>query len=200
MIVAEQLVLLALEPERGVFARGVQPVRLRSGAAAAILADMILHKRIARSGDGIELADALPDFHPLLSEGAVLLAHGPRQRSIADAIHRVERGIGSLLKRLLRSLTARDILHDEREAFVLHRYPVRSMQALREVFEHVHAVEAGRNPQPAHVALAAIADACGVLDVRLSPEERMKVRRHVEGSSEDLQLILEISRVLARTS
>ncbi|HET7843460.1 MAG TPA: GPP34 family phosphoprotein [Xanthomonadales bacterium] len=208
MILAEQLVLLALEPETGKFARGLDRERLRLGAAASIVAEMALHKRLARAPEGMALSDAMPDFHPLLSEATALLARVGRSFGADEAIARVASGISGLLDRLLHSLNARDILHDQREAFFFHRYPVRSMQSLREVFAHVHAVESGNHPQPTHIALAAVADACGVIDVRLTPEERFRVRRHldpdaqgscVRNAPEDVQLVLDIAKALAES-
>jgi len=207
MILAEQLVLLALEPESGAFPRGLDRKRLRLGAAASILAEMALHKRLARAVvGGMELSDAMPDFHPLLAEGTALLARVGRAFSADEAISRVASGISGLEQRLLDSLNARDILHDQREAFFIHRYPVRSMQSLREVFAHVHAVESGKNPQPTALALAAMVDASGVLDVRFTPEERFRVRRHLDPAApgscvrnppEDLQLVLDLAQALA---
>jgi hypothetical protein len=206
MILAEQLVLLALEPESGAFARGLDPRRLRIGAAASIVGEMALHKRLARAAGGMELSDALPDFHPMLAEGTALLARVGRSFSADEAISRVSSGISGLLQRLLRSLNARDILHHQRQAFFIHRYPVRSMQALREVFSHVHAVEAGQQPQATELALAAMLDASGVLDVRFTPEERFRVRRHLDPAApgscvrnppEDLQLVLDVAQALA---
>jgi golgi phosphoprotein 3 len=208
MILAEQLVLLALEPESGAFARGIDRDRLRRGAASAILGEMALHKRLARAVDGMVLSDALPDFHPLLAEATALLARVGRSFSAEEGISRVAAGISGLLDRLLRSLNARDILHDQREAFFFHRYPVRSMQSLREVFANVHAVEGGDHPLATQITLAAVADACGVLDVRLTPEERFRIRRHMDPSAqgscvrnppEDLQLVLEIASALSRS-
>lgn len=206
MILAEQLMLVALEPESGRFARGISKERLKLGAAACILAELALHKRLARAVEGMALSDDMPDFHPVLSEATALLARVGRPFPAREGITRIASGISGLVSRLLRSLSARDILHEHREAFFFHRYPVRSMQWMREAFAHLHAVETGDHPAPAHVALAAMADACGVLDLRLTPEERFRIRRHLDpnaqGSSvrnapEDVQLVLEISNALA---
>lgn len=206
MILAEQLMLVALEPESGRFARGISKGRLKLGAAGCILAELALHKRLARAVEGMALSDDMPDFHPVLSEATALLARVGRPFPAREGITRVASGISGLVSRLLRSLSARDILHENRQAFFFHRYPVRSMQWMREAFAHLHAVETGNHPTPADVALAAVADACGVLDVRMTPEERFRLRRHldpnaqgscVRNAPEDLQLVLEISSALA---
>lgn len=207
MILAEQLMLVALEPESGRFARGISQGRLKLGAAACILAELALHKRLARAVEGMALSDDMPDFHPVLSEATALLARVGRPFSAREGIERVASGISGLVSRLLRSLSARDILHDNRQAFFFHSYPVRSMQWMREAFSHLHAVETGARPQAPEIALAAVADACGVLDARLTPEERFRVRRHldpnaqgscVRNAAEDVQLVLEIAASLAQ--
>ncbi len=183
MILAEELVLLSMDPDRGVVARGIDVDRLRRASAAAILGELLLHKRINTSADGLMLSDPLPDFHPLLGEASRIIGRHTRPLAFEAAIGRVATGIGGLIKRLLRSLVARDILHDQREAFFLHRYPVRSMQALREVFGHVHAVIAGQGTVQ-QVALAGFSDAGGVLAVRMTPEERLRTRRQIDARRE----------------
>jgi hypothetical protein len=196
MILAEELVLLSLDPDRGAVARGIDVDRLRRAAAAAILGELILHRRINSGPDGLMLSDPLPDFHPLLAEASRIIGRHTRPLAREDAIGRIANGIGGLIKRLLRSLVARDILHDQREAFFLHRYPVRSMQALREVFGHVHAVIAGQGTTQ-QVALAGFSDAGGVLAVRMTPEERLRARRQIdsrrESANADLAALLDLA-------
>ena len=199
MILAEELVLLALDPYRGAVARGIDVDRLRRAAAAAILGELILHHRGNSGPDGLMLSDPLPDFHPLLAEASRIIGRHTRPLALEDAIGRVANGIGGLIKRLLRSLVARDILHDQREAFFLHRYPVRSMQALREVFGHVHAVIAGQGTTQ-QVALAGFSDVGGVLAVRMTPEERLRARRQIdarrESANADLAALLDLAHAI----
>jgi hypothetical protein len=202
MIIAEQLVLLALDPERGTFSHGINRKALARGACAAVLADLVLSRRVARRGRGIALLDNLPDFNPLLDAAGKALASS--DTGIGDAIERIARKLGSIEGRLLASLVARDVVHHYRQAFVLHRYPVRSMQALRVVFDRLH--EAARMPQPspAAVAFAAIAERCGVLAARTTPDERTRIRQRINAlrldpdiSVVDLSLVLEIGEYAA---
>ena len=204
MILAEELVLLSLDSDRGRIANGIDKRSLLRGAAGAILAEMVLRKRVHAAPGGIALSDSLPDFHPLLSEATRLLARERGAIAESLAIRRVASGISGLLRRLLHSLVARDILHDERQAFFVHRYPVRSMQALREVFARVHAVVAGQGGHP-ELALAACAEASGVLAVRFTSEERFRVRRQIEtrreqavaGGDTEARLILSLAAAIA---
>ena len=179
MILAEELVLLSLDSDRGRIANGIARQALLRGAAGAILAELVMRKRIHPMPGGLSLSDSLPDFHPLLTEATRVLARERGAISEATAIQRVAGGISGLLQRLLRSLVARDILHDERALLFTHRYPVRSMQSLREVFARVHAVVAGQGGH-SELALAACAEASGVLAVRFTSEERYRVRRQLD--------------------
>lgn len=203
MIIAEQLVLLALDPELGSYARNIDRKALVRGACAAMLADLVLSRRVARRGRGIALLDNLPDFNPLLDAAGKALAAS--DNGIADAIGLISRKLGSIDRRLLASLVARDVVHDYRQAFVLHRYPVRSMQALRVVFDRLHEAARAPQPSPGSVAFAVIAERCGVLAARTTPDERTRIRQRIEAlrlnpdsSAVDLSLVLEIGEHAAR--
>lgn len=201
MTLAEQLVLLALDPQRGRPADGIVAARLRRGTAAAILAELVLHRRLIADGDRVALADALPDYHPLLSEAGPLLSKGGEPISIAEAIHRVERGIPNLVQRVIDSLVGRDLIHHYRQAFVFHRYPLRSRQALDAVFATLHRVMDGKAAALPELALAAIVDCCGVAGARLASEKQFLLRRSLHAdhggaivASEDFRLIRAIAR------
>src|SRR5688572_28186336 len=112
MILAEKLVLLSLDPERGKPAPGVEPARLRTGAATALLAELVLHGSLSGNERGLVLDERLPDFHPLLSETTRALHGHPAGLDPADAVRRVARANSGLVARLINNLVARDILHD----------------------------------------------------------------------------------------
>jgi hypothetical protein len=197
MIIAEQLVLLALDPERGVAAPGIRRDALARGACACLLADLVLSRRVARRGRGIARLDDLPDFNPLLDVAGRAIPL--EEIAVPQALARIAAATGSLVSRLLDSLVARDVLHRQRTALVLLRHPVRSMQALRGVHQRLH--EAARDPaaSPAALALALMADRCGVLEARSTPDELGRIRgridemrRNPDASAMDLSLLLDI--------
>lgn len=177
MTLAEQLVLLALDPLRGKPALGVVVSRLRRGTAAAILAELVLHHRLLAIGDRVAMADALPDYHPLLGEAGPLISRGGAPVSPAEGVRRVERGIPDLVGRVRDSLVARDLIHHYRQAFFIHRYPLRSQQALDEVFAALHRVIDRQQATLADLALAEIVDCCGVAAARLTSEKQFLLRR-----------------------
>jgi hypothetical protein len=198
MIISEQLMLLALDPEHGTIARGIDLGALQRGAGAGLLAELVLSRRVARRGRGIARLDNLPDFNPLLESASRALPEG--ELTVENALARIMRAAGSLNRRLLDSLVSRDVLHHHRRALLLHRYPVRSMQALREVHSRLAEVEHTAQPAPHAVALAAVAARCGVLAARTTPDERRRIdarleslRRNPDGSAMDLSLLLQIS-------
>ena len=55
MILAEELVLLSLDSDRGRIANGIDKRALLRGAAGAILAEMVLRKRVHDAPGGIAL-------------------------------------------------------------------------------------------------------------------------------------------------
>jgi hypothetical protein len=186
MNLAEQLVLLALDPEKGVLARGIERRPLRRGIAAAVLAQLALHGRLRGEADTVAVSDNLPDFQPLLDEAATRLASERTEMPVDDAVSLVDGTLGDSVKRVLRSLVARDVLHDYREAFILHRHPVRSMQALREVHESLRGIARnGTAPANSAVALAAVGDGCGVLSVRMTASEAENLRGRLRRLADD---------------
>lgn len=201
MTLAEQLVLFALDPLRGKPAQGIPAHRLKRGAAAALLAELVLGKRLIAVGDGdaVCMLDTLPDVNPLLDEAGPLLAKQPVPVPITEAVRRLELGIRGIVPRLLDSLVGRDILHRAREAFVLHRYPLRSQQALGQVHERLRSIYEREHPDAGAIALGAIADASGVAAARMSTEDRFRMRRRLapgHGESHgDLALIFRIAQI-----
>jgi len=194
---AEQLVLLALDPMRGRPAPGVVSARLRRGAAAAILAELVMHHRLVARGDRVAMADALPDYHQLLGEAGALIRRGGVPLPLAEALQRVERGIPKLVERVLDSLVARDLLHHYRQVFFLHRYPLRSRQALDEVFAVLHRVMENKAPSASDLALAAMADCCGVASARLPSEKQFLLRRGLHNIDPALEGRAELETVIA---
>jgi hypothetical protein len=203
MIISEQLMLLALDPEHGTVARGIDLAALERGACAGLLIELVLSRRVARRGRGIARLDDLPDFNPLLQSASRALPAG--EVTINAALAAIARASGSLSSRLLNSLVSRDVLHRQRRALVFHRYPIRSMQALSEVHARLAEVEHKAEPTPQALALAAVAARCGVLAARTTPDERRRIdnrleslRRNPDSSAMDLSLLLEISAAAAK--
>jgi hypothetical protein len=204
MILAEQIVLLALDPERGTLAPGIASARLRRAAAAALLVELILVQRLLPHAAGVAVADQLPSFHPLLSEALRVLSRSGAPLPAAAALHQVERKIRPLLRRILSNLVDRDILHEQREWLLRRRYPIRSMQALSEVFDSIHAALAGRGDTRS-ILLLALANAGEVLGARLTAEERARAvlrlgqpitleHPYVDGHRRSLQAVLDAAR------
>lgn len=198
MTLAEQYVLLALDPLRGKPAAGIVPASLRRGTSAAILVELVLHHRIAVSHGEVTVAAALPDFHPLLGEAVPLLSRGGGPIAVGEAIARIERGIPHLVDRVLDSLVARDLLHHYRQAFVFHTYPLRSRQALDEVFAALHRVidgTASRN----ELALAALVDCCGLGAARLPSDTQFLLRRALAAAEQQPHAPAELVEIRAIT-
>ena len=176
MTLAEQYVLYALDPMRGRPAAGVDGAALRRGTAAAILAELVLHHRLRGDAARGVVVDALPDYNPLLVEASALLHRDAGPVPITEAIERIARGIPRLERRVIDSLVARDLLHHYRQAFLWHRYPLRSRQALDEVVAMLDAVIDGESTGLRELAFASLVDATAVASVRLTDEQRKRLR------------------------
>jgi len=203
MTLAEQYVLYALDPMRGRPAAGVSGAALRLGTAAAILAELVLHHRLRGDCSGGVVVDALPDYNPLLVEASALLHKAGGPVPVADAVHRVARGIPGLERRVIDSLVARDLLHHYRQAFVLHRYPLRSRQALDEVVAKLDEVIDGGPAGLHELAFASLVDGTPVASVRLNAEQRQRLRARLdadEGGDRVDRESFRLIRAIARTA
>ncbi len=203
MIIAEHLVLLALDPEAGSLAPRVRREALERGARACLLCDLAISRRIGRRGRGIARLDDLPDYHPLLESAARSLP--AREVSFVEALAGVGSALGSVLPRLIDSLLARDVLVQQRRGLLRRRYPVRSMRALHEVHHRLQELNVAPQPQAPSIALAMVADSCGVLEARTTAEELSglrariaELRRAPVAGGPDLSLLYDIAAASAR--
>ena len=136
MLIAEQLMLLLLDPERGeldVRRDATDPDRL---AAAAILLDLAENRNLVHRNGQVGFHARFPPGHPLLSvAGDALRAAGPGV-PLASALDLVETRTRPVARALLDGLHRRDLLHRLRRPawwpWAEWKYPLRSSQARNE--------------------------------------------------------------------
>ncbi|MFG2285645.1 GPP34 family phosphoprotein [Streptomyces sp. NPDC048595] len=171
LTLAEELLLLALDPVRG---RPLNnPRYLRYGLAGAALADLEATGRIAvERGDRVKVANPLPLGDPIL-DGALATLPAPAKGGRGVRAHRWVRGAGRPVQELcLRRLEERGALrrqaHRALGLFPYERFPAGAVDLggpARARFKA--AVEAGLPDQRARL-LAAYSSATG-LDAKLLP-------------------------------
>lgn len=136
MLIAEQLMLLLLDPERGeldVRRDATDPDRL---AAAAILLDLAEQRNLGHRNGQVAFHPRFPSGHPLLNTiGEALGAAGPGV-PIGAALDLIETRARPVARSLLDGLHRRDHLHRIRQPawwpWAPWRYPLRSLQARNE--------------------------------------------------------------------
>ncbi|MDE1959110.1 MAG: GPP34 family phosphoprotein [Xanthomonadaceae bacterium] len=165
VLITETLLLLGLDPRRGVLAVQRRGVGMQGLSAAALLADLIVLDRLRPAGRGDLVAEsAVPAAHVLLTEALQRL--GTRSLTPAQALLRVGQGIHRLPQRVLDGLARRDLLHripNVRGFPALGvRYPLRSVQA-RQDAEQVARSAAGAPTTVRSLALLQLLDTAGLL-------------------------------------
>lgn len=165
VLITETLLLLGLDPRRGVLVAQRRGVAMQSLAAAALLADLIVLDRLRPAGrDDLVAESAMPAAHVLLTEALQRL--GTRSLTPAQALLRVGQGIHRLPQRVLDGLARRDLLHRIPNVRGLPalgvRYPLRSMQA-RQDAEQVARSAAGAPAAVRSLALLQLLDTAGLL-------------------------------------
>lgn len=136
MLIAEQLMLLLLDPKSGeldVRHDATDPDRL---AAAALLLDLAEQRNLSHRNGQVAFQRRFPSGHPLLGvAGEALGAAGPGL-PIASALDLIETRVRPLARALLDGLHRRDVLHRLRRPawwpWAALTYPLRSSQARNE--------------------------------------------------------------------
>lgn len=175
MMLAERLLLLCWDAHRGTPAAGVRVARLRRALAAAILAELVLHRRLDGTVDALRVPDDLPDYTALAGEGAAILRRSGRAMSAAAAVRTIESRMPRLHARIVASLVGRDVLH-QYGLPLFRRHPVRSMQALQAAHAELESCCGSLAPAPSALALAAILDGSGLLAARVTRDDASAIR------------------------
>jgi hypothetical protein len=136
VLIAEQLLLLLLDPERGeldVRRDATDPDRL---AAAAVLLDFAEQRNLGHRNGYIAYHARFASGHPLLKvAGEALVAAGPGV-PLASALDLIETRTRPVARSLLDGLHRRDLLHRLRRPawwpWAAWKYPLRSLQARNE--------------------------------------------------------------------
>jgi len=178
MLIAERLVLLALDPLSGRLVPLRRGTRADTLCAAALLIDLLLQQRLTVDASQRWLADTLPSSHAPLSAAAAALAVAPPPNT-AEALRRVERRLAPLAGDLLEGLFRRDFLHRQRDWRFWRgdtvRYPLRSLQARNDAAQFLQSACDGSSP--AGLGLLLLADLAGVLTTHLDASHHERANR-----------------------
>lgn len=141
MLIAEQLMLLCIDPQRGEFDTSLAHVDLNSLAAAALILDLAEQRRLRYRSGHVAIEALLPTTHPQLAHAAQVLAGPANGLRLGAAIELLVSRLSPISKHLLESLFRRDVLHRIRASWwpwSRVTFPLRSLQARNEAISVLH--------------------------------------------------------------
>lgn len=147
MLIAEQLMLLCLDPTSGRFEASRSHLDIDSLAAAALLLDLMENRRLRFNAGFVAIESHLPVSHMQLTAASHALAG--HTLGVDAAIDLLVSRLPSIAAQLLESLFRRDLLHRVRAGWWPgsgKRYPLRSLQARNEAIARVAAAARAATP------------------------------------------------------
>ena len=164
MRIAEQLMLLCIDPVRGEIETSRNHVDIDVLAAAALLLDLAEQKRLRFNADFVAIETNLPVSHvQLMAAAQTLGGHGLGMEAALDLL--VAR-MAPISRHLLDGLFRRDMLHRIRASWWPgsgYRYPLRSLQARNEAIMQVVAAIPPGAPTLRGLGLLLLVDLAGGL-------------------------------------
>ena len=164
MLIAEQLMLLCLDPTSGRFEASRSRLDVDSLAAAALLLDLMENRRLRFNAGFVAIETSLPVSHmQLTAAGNALAGH---TLGLDAAIDLLVSRLPSIATQLLESLFRRDILHRVRANWWPgsgRRYPLRSLQARNEAIARVATAARASTPSVRCTVMLLLVDVGGRL-------------------------------------
>lgn len=185
----EQLLLLALDDEKGTVASSAS-MSLGYGLAGAAILDLTLMDRLAMDGTSLVAVNAAPTNDDVLDAALADITSAGRTRDPRYWVGKLASDITHHREWLEERLVQRGILHREEHRILgiipSQRYPTDNPQPEGDVRNHIRAVVLdGATPDTRTVLLMSLAKACDLLDTLFSREERKGARQRVEEMTRD---------------
>ena len=171
MLIAEQLMLLCVDPISGKFDASRSHADIDELAAAAIILDLYEQCRLRYQGGHIVIEALLPTTQPQLAAAEQVLAGQVNGLTVAAAIDLLVARLDPISTHLLESLFRRDVLHQVRESWwpwSKQHFPLRSMQARNEASARLHFAATSRSNTVRELGLLILTDLAGMMAESLS--------------------------------
>jgi hypothetical protein len=176
VLIAEHLLLLLLEPERGTLVVHRDATDADHLAAAAVLLDLAEQRVIVHRQGHIATQPRFGAGHPLLASAAEALAAAGPGLPLGSALDLIETRARPVARGLLDGLHRRDLLHRERRPpwwpWAEWRYPLRSLQARNETLA---LLRGGSRPALRTLGLRLLIDCAGRLPDFLDADAHARV-------------------------
>ena len=198
MLIAEELLLLALDPVRGTVVNSAGTT-LKVGLAGALVAELGLEGAVEVQGRRFAAVGAAPG-HPLLA-AALQALQGSGRRS-SDQLRRLDRRVGGLWPALVDGMVDGGVLGRRRDRVLLvpvTRHPVLQAAPRDEALARVRAAAAADGPlEPRTAVLLALSGPCRLLEV-VAPErsDRGHAKRRIAEAAELTPVAAVVKRVIS---
>lgn len=135
MLIAEQLMLLCLDPQRGDFDLTRAHADINTLSAAALILDLAEQRRLRYKAGYVAVEAVLPTTHPQLAAAAQVLSGPANGLPMGAAIELLVARLNPISRHLLESLFRRDVVHRIRSSWwpwSAPLFPLRSLQSRNE--------------------------------------------------------------------
>ncbi|MEO6502626.1 MAG: GPP34 family phosphoprotein [Jatrophihabitantaceae bacterium] len=199
MLLAEELLLLALDPIQGTVVNNAKQ-QVLVGLAGALIGELALADAVALSGKRFVAVGPAPE-HPLLARTHRLLVE-PTQRHAPGQLRRIDKAVGGIWPQLVDGLIEQGVLGRRQDRvlfFSVTRHPVLQPAARDEPLQRVRLAAAGDNGLEARTAvLLALAGPSKLIGV-IAPEraDRKHARQRVKMATELTPVAPVVKKVIA---
>jgi hypothetical protein len=174
----EELVLLALNDEKGDFSFQLSRMKFENALAGTVLMDLAFLNRIDTDLEHLIPVDPAPTGDALFDAVMVMIVAEKGRRSVSDWIQEVRYQHPDLRDVFIRKLVDRGILKKTEQkilwVFKQRRYPMIDNREVKEVRTRIReTVLSDMIPDPRDVVLISLMTACELIDEVFSREERL---------------------------
>lgn len=199
LTLAEELLLLALDDERGSLLP-VPPFSMEVASAAALVMDLTLLGRIDTDAEALMVLSTAPTGNALLDEVLAQISADGMTRSTADWLNRLATGTETR-DRIIGALVARGVLQSVEKrllwVFKTRVYPPTSGLEEREVKSRVMALLYNEEiPDPRDSLLVGLLRSTKLLDELLSRSERHRLAARIDQIADFEELNRSMSRTI----
>lgn len=181
---AEDVLLLALDPETGKFKTPSEST-LHYGIPGALLLQLALSKHIDTDLEVLHVVATEATQDPLLDEVLACLVASPKPRETGFWIRELPRIIPDMRQRIVAGLLEKGVLHVEEGGRVLRflrkpRYTLQDAREITEVRQKLRQlVDSDELPDAEEAVLIALVDACQLFGEVFAPEELQRLQPRI---------------------
>ena len=188
LTIAEEVLLLFLDDQKGTFIRGPD-IHVELAMSGAVLMDLAFANRIDTDPERLFVVDQSPVGDRVLDDLLARIAATEPERTTEYWLNWIREDVPDIMGHFIDRLVEKGILRQMEEkilwVFETRRYPVIDDREEREVKRRITSVLfSDEIPDPRDVVIIGIVNACDLLDVILHHREVVKVRGRAEQISQ----------------